>query len=62
MFKSRNLNIVPVTNLYIFITLKIFFDGSGDSKLCVFIGPQGRSLMSLCPNQILKYSGNFTYF
>lgn len=52
MFKSRNLNIVPVTNLNIFITLKIFFNGSGDSKLRVFVGSQGRSLMSLCPNQI----------
>lgn len=36
MYKNRNHNILPVTNLYILKTLKIFFDGSGDSKLCDF--------------------------
>lgn len=57
----KNFNISPIRNLYIYKTLKIFFDRVGRVNFVIFVRCQGTSLMALCPNQMLQYLGNFTY-
>lgn len=64
-FKSRlehanelfiTLNILPIRNLYIYKTLKIFFDRSGDKKLCDFRRVARNRLNVIVPKP------NFTFF